>query len=94
MKGLSSESSIFYGKKVMAKVKVFVHASNADADAYTRAMTLAPGHSSLLAKMNVIYMYNFSAQYVKAYMNCISSIFSSERGVIPTNMTKIDDTRL
>ena len=34
------ESSISSGKKVMAKVKVFVHASNADAD--TRAMTLAP----------------------------------------------------
>ena len=26
------ESSISYGKKVIAKVKVFVHASNADAD--------------------------------------------------------------
>ena len=38
------ESSISYGKKVIAKVKVFVHASNADADADadadTRAMTL------------------------------------------------------
>ena len=32
------ESPISSGKKVMAKVKVFVHASNAD----TRAMTLAP----------------------------------------------------
>ena len=38
---MQNESSISYGKKVMAKVKVFVHASNADAD--TRAMTLAPG---------------------------------------------------
>ena len=36
------ESPISSGKKVMAKVKVFVHASNADADADTRAMTLAP----------------------------------------------------
>ena len=38
------ESSISYGKKVMAKVKVFVHGSkaDADADADTRAMTLAP----------------------------------------------------
>ena len=38
------ESFISYGKKVMAKVKVFVHTSNADtdADADTRAMTLAP----------------------------------------------------
>ena len=40
------ESSIFNGLKVMAKVKVFVHAANADADADadvdTRAMTLAP----------------------------------------------------
>ena len=35
-----NESSISYVTKVMAKVKVFVHASNADAD--TRAMTLAP----------------------------------------------------
>ena len=34
------ESSIFNGLKVMAKVKVFVHAANADAD--SRAMTLAP----------------------------------------------------
>ena len=32
------ESPITSGKKVMAKVKVFVHASDAD----TRAMTLAP----------------------------------------------------
>ena len=29
---------IFYGLKVMAKVKVFVHAANADADADSRAM--------------------------------------------------------
>ena len=38
------ESSIFNGLKVIAKVKVFVHAANADADADadTRAMTLAP----------------------------------------------------
>ena len=42
------ESHISSGKKVMAKVKVFVHAFNvdadtdADADADTRAMTLAP----------------------------------------------------
>ena len=34
------ECSISSGKKVMAKVKVFVHASNADADLDTRAMTL------------------------------------------------------
>ena len=34
------ESSIFNGLKVMAKVKVFVYAANADADG--RAMTLAP----------------------------------------------------
>ena len=38
--------NITSGKKVMAKVKVFIHASNADADADTdvdtRAMTLAP----------------------------------------------------
>ena len=40
------ESSIFNGLKVMAKVKVFVHATNADANAdanaNTRAVTLAP----------------------------------------------------
>ena len=37
------ESSIINGLKVMAKVKVFVHAANADADADAdgRAMTLA-----------------------------------------------------
>ena len=34
------ESSVFNGLKVMAKVKVFVHAADADAD--SRAMTLAP----------------------------------------------------
>ena len=34
------ESSISSGKKVMAKVKVFVHATDADADG--RAVTLAP----------------------------------------------------
>ena len=40
------ESSVFNGLKVMAKVKVFIHATNAgadaDADADTRAVTLAP----------------------------------------------------
>ena len=36
------ESFIFYGLKVMAKVKVFVHAVNADAYMDVRAMTLAP----------------------------------------------------
>ena len=38
------ESSIYNGLKVMAKVKVFVHAANADtdADADGKAMTLAP----------------------------------------------------
>ena len=39
------ESCIFNGLKVIAKVKVFVHAANADADTDTdangRAMTLA-----------------------------------------------------
>ena len=39
----------------MAKVKVFVHADNADADADGRAMTLAPGHSSRLAKNFAIF---------------------------------------
>ena len=37
------ESLITSGLKVMAKVKVFVHAANADADVDSRAMTLAPG---------------------------------------------------
>ena len=36
------KASISSDKKIMAKVKVFVHASNADTDADTRAMTLAP----------------------------------------------------
>ena len=37
------ESSIFKAWKVMAKVEIFVHAANADADADTdgRAITLA-----------------------------------------------------
>ena len=30
------------GNKVMAKVKVFVHAANTDTDADTRAMTYSP----------------------------------------------------
>ena len=42
------ESSITSGLKVMAKVKVFVYAADTDADG--RAMTLAPGHTSRLAK--------------------------------------------
>ena len=45
-KHVQYESPISSDKKVMAKVKVFVHASNADADEDadmdTRAMTLAP----------------------------------------------------
>ena len=36
------ERSITSGLEVMAKVKVFVHATDADADADGRAMTLAP----------------------------------------------------
>ena len=36
------ESYILNGLKVMAKVKVFVYAANADADSDGRAMTLAP----------------------------------------------------
>ena len=59
------EIPIPYGKKVMAKVKVFVHASNADAD--TRAMTLAPRtfcpgsletYQNYFPAMNVIYTQN------------------------------------
>ena len=43
------ESSITSGLEVMAKVKVFVHATDADADG--RAMTLAPRtYLSRLAK--------------------------------------------
>ena len=45
------ESPIKSGLKVMAKVKVFVHATDADADADGRAMTLAPQtYMSRLAK--------------------------------------------
>ena len=36
------EISILNGLKVMAKVIVFVHVSNADAEAATTALTLAP----------------------------------------------------
>ena len=39
---MKHESSIFNGLKVMAKVKVFVHAAKVEADADTRAMALAP----------------------------------------------------
>ena len=45
------ERSITSGLEVMAKVKVFVHATDADADADGRAMTLAPRtYLSRLAK--------------------------------------------
>ena len=44
------EISITSGKKVMAKLKVFVHAhADADIDADTRAITLAP-RTFLLAR--------------------------------------------
>ena len=39
-KHMKYKSFIFSGLKVMAKVKVFVYAANADTD--SRAMTLAP----------------------------------------------------
>ena len=45
------EMSITSGLEVMAKVKVFVHATDADADLDGRAMTLAPWtYLSRLAK--------------------------------------------
>ena len=36
------ENTIYNRLKVMTKVKVFVHAANADSDVDSRAMTLAP----------------------------------------------------
>ena len=39
---MKCERSITSGLEVMAKVKVFVHATDADTDADGRAMTLAP----------------------------------------------------
>ena len=53
------ERSITSGLEVMAKVKVFVHATDvdadADADADGRAMTLAPRtYMSRLAKMHTL----------------------------------------
>ena len=49
------ERSITSGLEVMAKVKVFVHATAADADADGRAMTLAPRtYLSRLAKKEEI----------------------------------------
>ena len=44
------QSFISDGKKVMAKIKVFVHASNADADMDTRPMTFAQQTFIRLAK--------------------------------------------
>ena len=41
------------GLKVMVKVKVFVHAANADGDADGRAMTLAP-RTFVPARLNAI----------------------------------------
>ena len=40
---MKNESPISYDLKVMTNVKIFVHATNADADADNRAMTLRPG---------------------------------------------------
>ena len=58
------ERFITSGLEVMAKVKVFVHATDADtdADADGRAMTLAPRtYMSRLAKKTLIpYIYNIS----------------------------------
>ena len=55
------ESFITSGKKVMANANVFVHAfngdANIDADRDTRAMTLAPGHSSRLAEKGSISVH-------------------------------------
>ena len=43
-----------YALKVMTNVKVFVHATDADVDVDTRAMTLAPRHTSRLAKNELL----------------------------------------
>ena len=54
------ERSITSGLEVMAKVKVFVYAANADADG--RAMTLAPRtYMSRLAKKVLINKENMSS---------------------------------
>ena len=51
---LQYESHITSGLEVMAKVKVFIHATDADANADSRAMTLAPWtYLSRLAKNSV-----------------------------------------
>ena len=51
------ERSITSGLEVMAKVKVFVHATDADADADGRAMTLAPRtYMSRLAKNLLVFL--------------------------------------
>ena len=48
------ERSITSGLEFLAKVKVFVHATNADDDTVGRAMTLAPRtYMSLLAKNDI-----------------------------------------
>ena len=52
------ERSITSGLEIMAKVKVFAHASNTDADADSRAMTLAPRtYLSQLAKNKLQILY-------------------------------------
>ena len=59
------ERSITSGLEVMAKVKVFVHAADADPDADGRAMTLAPQtYLSRLAKKclklpNSLYYFRY-----------------------------------
>ena len=55
------ERSIFSGLKVIGKVKVFVYAANADADADTRAVTLAPRTFDGLVSRNTINMCNMKA---------------------------------
>ena len=73
MKGLVSsnthmqyESSITSGLKDMAKVKAFVHATDADVDTDSRAMTLAPRtYLPRLAKKTPILCHLCLAEWLK-----------------------------
>ena len=72
---MQNESLITSGLKVMAKVKVFVHGTdavvdagpdtntNADADANGRAMTLAPHICP--GSLKIIYKESFQELYIK-----------------------------
>ena len=84
------ERSITSGLEVMAKVKVFVHATDADVDtdADGRAMTLAPRTCmSRLAKKSSFKSF----ENIDIYVKCTHSI-STESAFLPTTNSDQENT--